>query len=118
MIANVKAAHLRWRKRMNSALGVWLFVGVVVGRGIWLAQDVIDRDAMLLGGAFASGLAAFLVGSLLTRMVLPKPDSKCPQCGHDFGGSDPNDDWLTWKCCPDCGFRLSNGSNEQEALIN
>ena len=114
MVANLKSAHRRWHKLMTRALAVWLIVGLVAGLATWFAQAPINRDSTLLGGVLALGVAIFFLGSMLTRILFPKPDTKCPQCGHDLQGSEPNEDWLTWKCCPACGSKLGNGTNEQE----
>ncbi len=113
-VASLKEAHLRWNSRMAWALGVWLIVGIVVGLGTWFIQKPMNRDEIMFSGVCGLGLATFFIGGMLTRMVFHKPDTKCPQCGYDWKGSDPNDDWLTWRCCPGCGLTMSDDANRHE----
>ena len=110
-VVSLKSAYRRWRKRLACSLGVSLIVGTVVGLGTWFAQAPRDRDSILLGGAGALAVGVFLIGGMITRIFLPKPETRCPICGYDWNGSDPGDDWLTWKCCPGCGLKMSDGIN-------
>ena len=113
-VTRLKEAHLRRGNRMASALGAWFFAGIVVGLTTWFIQNPLDRDSIMFGGVSGLGLAIFFIGGMLTRMLIPKPDTKCPQCGHDWKGSDPNDDWLSWKCCPGCGLKMSDDTGWHE----
>jgi hypothetical protein len=113
-VAQLREAHLRWNRRIAWALGISLTAGVVVGLGAWFIQKPIDRDAMMFGGVLAVGAGTFLVGCLLTRMISPKPDALCPQCGHNWKGSAPSDDWLTWKHCPGCSLPMTDDVGGRE----
>ena len=108
-VADLKDADLRWRNRMTWSLGVWLIPGVVAGVGTWFSQKPMDRDEFMFVGVLGLGFAIWFFGCMLTRMLFPRPDIKCPQCAYDWKGSDPHDDWLTWKCCPGCGLQISDG---------
>ena len=110
-VVRLKSDHHQWRKRLAWSLGGWLIVGTVVGLGTWFAKAPTDRDAIFFGSVAALAVGVFLIGALITRMFLPKPILKCPNCGHDLQGSDPTDDWLTWKFCPSCGLKMSDGIN-------
>jgi hypothetical protein len=111
-VTKLKSAHRQWRKRLAWSLAGWLVVGNIVGIGTWFAQAPRDRDAILFGSVAALVVGVFLIGAMITRMFLPKPILKCPNCGYDFQGSDPTDDWLTWKCCPGCGLKMTDGTND------
>ena len=114
-VASLKAADLTWRNRMNWALGVWLILGVVVGVGTWFSQKPIDRDETMFGGVLGLGFATWFFGCMLTRMLFPKPDIKCPQCGNDWTLSDEYPiNLLTWKCCPGCGLKMSDDAGWDE----
>jgi len=114
MTASLKRAYLAWRKRMWWSLGIWGMFGTVVGLGTWFAQSPIDRDSIMFGGVSALGLGVFLAGSMLTRAVLRKPETNCPQCGYDWQGSEASDDWLTWECCPHCGLKMDDCTEAHE----
>ena len=107
-VARLKEAHLRWGKRIAWAVWAWLIASIVGGLAAWFVQKPMDRDSIMLGGVLGLGLATFFIGGMLTRMFISKPETKCPQCGHDWKGSDPTDDWLTWNCCPSCGLKISD----------
>jgi F0F1-type ATP synthase assembly protein I len=111
-VATLKSAHSRWRERTALALTAEFIVGIVVGACTWFAQAPIDRDAVLVGGVLGLGATIFFIGSMITRVALPKPETRCPRCGHDWKGSVPVDDWLTWEYCPGCGLKLNNTSGE------
>ncbi len=110
----LKEAHFRWRSRMAWAISFSFIAGTVVGLGTWFMQKPMNRDEIMLGGVLGLGSAVFFIGGRLTRMIYSRPDIKCPQCEHDWQGSDPNDDWLTWKCCPGCGLAMSDDASWQE----
>ena len=114
-VAHQKEMAIRHCACLNWSLGASLIAGVLVGLGIWFMQKPMNRDEIMLGGVLALGLATFFIGGMLARILTPKPDTKCPQCGHDWRGSDPTDDWLTWNCCPKCGLKMSDaiGSHEK-----
>jgi hypothetical protein len=105
-VVNLKEAHHRWGKRMIRTLMVWLIIGIVVGLITWFTQEPIEHDSILFGGVLGLGAGTFFIGCLLSRLLMPKPDTKCPKCGHDWKGSDADDDWLMWKCCPGCGLKM------------
>ena len=113
-VVRLKEAHLRWGSRTAWAFGFCFIAGIVVGIGAWFIQKPINRDEIMFGGILGFGGAIFFIGVMLTRMVFPKPDIKCPQCGYDWKGSEPNDDWLTWKCCPGCGLSMSDDAGWHE----
>ena len=113
-VARLKEAHLRWGSRTAWAIGIWSIAGIVVGLGTWFSQKPMNRDEIMIGDVLGLGLATFFIGGMLTRILFPKPDIKWPQCGHDWKGSIPNDDWLTWKCCPGCGLTMSDDAGWQE----
>src|SRR5215216_107225 len=110
-VVRLKSAHRQWRKRLAWSLGGWLIVGIVVSLGACFAQAPRDRDAIFFGSVGALVVGVFLIGAMITRMFLPKPRLKCPNCGYNLQGSDPTEDWLTWKCCPGCGLKMSDGIN-------
>lgn len=113
-VTQLREAHLRWHGRIARALGISLTAGPVVGLGAWFLQKPIDRDAAMLGGVLAAGVGTFLVGCLLARMIYPKPDALCPQCGRDWIGTVSGDDWLTWKHCPGCGLPITDDVGGRE----
>lgn len=114
-IAALKEAVLRFHRRVYWALGAWLIAGVLVGLGTWFIQKPMDRDSIMLGGVLGLGLATFFIGGFLTRILFPKPDTKCPQCGYDWKLSEeyPNN-MLTWKCCPGCGLNMRDDTGSHE----
>jgi hypothetical protein len=119
MVASLKSAHLRWQKRSRWALVVWLgvglIVGIVVGLRWWFAEAPRDRDSKLFGGVLALVLGCAFIAAMLTRMLYPMPELKCPQCGRNWWNSSGEiEDWLTWACCPGCGLKLSDGIDELE----
>jgi hypothetical protein len=115
-VARIREAHFHWRSRVARAVGSWFFAGVIVGLTTWFLQRPIDRDSIMVGGVLGLGLVVFLVGILLTRMLLPRPDARCPQCGCDWTRESSSDapQWLTWKHCPGCGLNLSGGVAARE----
>jgi hypothetical protein len=115
-VARLKEAHSRWNRRMVCALGIWLIAGAVAGVGTWFIQKPIDRDATMFGGALGVGVGTFLLGCLITRMILPRLDAKCPRCGHHWEGDQSSEDWRTWNCCPGCGLRMTD-DKETESCI-
>jgi hypothetical protein len=113
-VARLREAHLTWHKRSMLFLGVWLVVGILVALGTWFMQKPIDRDGTMLGGVLALALGVFFIGCMFGRFRSPKPSPKCPQCGHDWEGSEHSDDWLTWYCCPGCGLTMSGDTRRYE----
>jgi hypothetical protein len=107
-VALLKAKAIRHGTHVFRALGAFLVTAVIVGVGTWFSAQPINRDD--LHGGLALGLAAstFFVLSLLSRVLCPPPKILCPKCGYDWRGSEPNDDWLTWSCCPGCGLKMSD----------
>jgi hypothetical protein len=65
-----------------------LIPGVVAGVGTWFSQKPMDRDETMFGGVLGLGFAIWFFGCLLTRMVFPRPDIKCPRCGNAWTLSD------------------------------
>jgi hypothetical protein len=115
-VARIRDAHLGWRSRLARAVGSWFFAGVIVGLTTWFLQRPIDRDSIMVGGVLGLGLVVFLVGILLTRMLLPRPDARCPQCGCDWNRESNADapQWLGWKHCPACGLSLGGDATKRE----
>ena len=113
-VASLKEAHVKWSKRMTRALAAWFVIGVLVGLGTWFLQKPIDRDEIMFSGVSALGVATFFFGGMLTRVIFHKPDIKCPQCGCNWKSSNPNDDWLTWQCCPGCGLTMCDDAGCDE----
>jgi len=113
-VARLKEVDRRRRQRIAAMLGFWFLAGVVAGLATWIAQEPVNRDSAMFSGALGFGLAIFFIGGMLTRLLIPKPDAKCPQCGQHWKGSDPHDDWLTWKCCPGCGLQMSADPGRHE----
>jgi hypothetical protein len=111
-VARRKALAIQHNRHVNSSLGASLIAGVLVGLGTWFMQKPMNRDEIMFGGVLGLGLATFFIGGMLSRMLMPNPEMKCPKCGHDWRGSDPTDDWLTWNCCPKCGLKMSDERTE------
>jgi hypothetical protein len=116
-VASLTAADFIWRKRTNRSLAVWLIAGSVVGVGTWFTQKPIDRDETMFWGVFALGFATWFFGCMLNRMLFPKPDIKCPQCGNDRTLSEEYPiNLLTWKCCPGCELKINDEAGWPEKL--
>jgi hypothetical protein len=131
-VARQKKMAIEHSARVLWTLGASLIAGVVVGVGVWFIQGPTDRDqevarrrdpfddfimhehqqrqqqqnrAARVGLALGLSGATFFFGCLLCRSRFPKPTAKCPQCG-DAWDQEGGDDWLTWECCPRCGFKM------------
>ena len=66
-------------------------------------------DSLDLECSIGFGAAAAFSGMMLFRMLFPKPDTKCPQCGYAWETPQQRGhDWLTWKCCPGCGLKMAD----------
>lgn len=111
------ASEFARQKKMavqHSARVIWIIValfvaGVAVGLGTWFIQQPIDRDDVHGGLALGLGAATFCFGCLLYRLLFPRPTAKCPQCGYVWESQqEGGHDWLTWKCCPGCGLKMSD----------
>jgi hypothetical protein len=113
-VARLKEAHRTWHKRLIFSLGVCLLAGILIALATWYMQKPIDRDATMLGGVLALGVGVFFVGSMCVVILIRKPSLNCPQCGYDWKGSVPTDDWLTWSCCPGCGLTMSGDTRHHE----
>ncbi len=111
-VARRKTLAVQHSTRVNCCLGASLITGVVIGLGTWFMQKPMNRDEMMLGGVMGLGLPTFFIGGMLSRMLVPRPETKCPKCDCDWRGSDPTDDWLTWNCCPECGLKMSDERTE------
>jgi len=108
-VARIIEAELRYRRRLGWTLGAWFVAGVVVGLATWFIQKPMDRDLTWFGAVGALGVGTFFFGGMLTRMLLRKPDTKCPQCGYDWKvKGESSENVLTWEFCPGCGLKLSD----------
>jgi hypothetical protein len=109
-VARLKNAIVQHRARIQWVAGISLLAGVVVGLGAWFIQQPGGRDGIHFGFALGLFAATFFVGGLLGRLLLPKPDAACPQCGCDWNLESENDvqRLLAWHCCPGCGLKLSD----------
>jgi len=112
-VARLVEAELRYHKRLNWTLAAWFITGVVVAAGTWFIQKPMDRDSIMFSGVCGVGLATFFFGSMFTRLLLRRPDTRCPRCGYDWRLS--QDGILTWEHCPGCGLKMSDdtGCHEQ-----
>ena len=108
-VTRLKQDELSYRSRLGWSLGAWFVGGVVVGLGTWFLLMPMDRDETAFGGVLGLGIATFFFGSMLNRLLFRKPESKCPQCGHDWKlNEEDSNNLLTWKCCPGCGLKMSD----------
>lgn len=114
-VSRLKQDELSYRSRLGWSLGAWFISGVVVGMGTWFSLKPMDRDETVFGGVLGLGVATFFFGGMLSRMLIRKPETKCPQCGTDWrlSGEDSKN-LLTWKCCPGCGLKLSDETSCSE----
>ena len=114
-VARLKKMAIHRSTRLNWILAACLIASVLVGLVTWFLQNPMNRDEIMFGGVLGLGGATFFIGCMLARMLIPKPDTKCPKCRYDWQGSDPTDNWLTWNCCPACGLKMSDdiGSHEK-----
>ena len=103
--------NARFMRTLNWMGSAWFIAGIVVGVG-GLFLELLSPD-----WCFVSGVATFLFGLIFSGFLLPRPPAnfhaKCPQCEYDWvpptitvrkGGHN----WLTWKCCPGCGLKMSD----------
>jgi hypothetical protein len=113
-VARQKKMTIQHLTRVRWALAIFIGAGVVVGLGTWFIPQPINRDSVHFGLALALGTATFLFGCLLCRVLFPKPDAVCPQCGCDWNVESENDVqvWLAWHCCPRCGLKMDNDFGE------
>jgi hypothetical protein len=88
---------------------------VAVGLIVWFWEPPADRDSTHFG--FALGLAgsAFFACGMLGRVLCPKPQAVCPQCGCDWDAESDNDSqaWRAWSGCPSCGLKMTEDSGKQ-----
>jgi len=105
-VARLKDDHRRWRQRIAAMRVLWFLAAFVTGLATWLAQEPANRDPAMFSGVAALMIAILVAGTLLTRVLFPKPQIKCPQCGQQWQRSDSKDSWLNWKCCPECGLQI------------
>ena len=113
----IKTATLQHDTRINRSLAALLIAGVAVGVGVWFLPRPIDRDELHFSLAAGLGLATFVFGGLVCRILFRRPRAECPKCGCDWNNESRNDihAWLTWSYCPGCGLIMSNDivSNEK-----
>jgi len=107
-VARLKEVDRRRRQRSAALLAFWFLSGVVAGLATWIAQEPAHRDSAMLSGVLALGLGILFGGSLLTRLLFPKPNINCPQCGRHWSGKISKNDWLTWTHCPGCGLQMGD----------
>jgi len=89
-----------------------LIAGVVVGVGIWFIQEPMDRE---WSSTVCVGMIIFVLGVALHGVLFATPNAgKCPQCGYAWDIQEDGRDWLTWKCCPGCGLKMSDDTSSQE----
>ena len=108
-VARLRKMTIANDARVNWTLAVSLIAGVVVGIGVWFIQRPMDRDDVHFGLALGLGLATFMFGGGLVRIIRgPMPKAKCPQCERawEIPGDEPV--WLTWNCCPGCGLKMND----------
>jgi hypothetical protein len=108
-VARQRKMTLQYRARANWAPGASILAGFGVGVASWFIRYQRPMDYLDLKCSLGFGLAAFFVGILLFRKLFPNPNAKCPRCGYAWeipgiGGHD----WLTWKCCPGCGLKMTD----------
>jgi hypothetical protein len=108
-VTRLKELHRRRRQRFTTMLAIWFLAGVVAGLATWIAQEPAHRDLAMLSGVLALGLGILFGGSLLTRLLFPKPNINCPQCGRHWSGKISKNDWVTWTHCPGCGLEMDEG---------
>jgi hypothetical protein len=104
----LKESHVIWRHKVNRSMIAWGLAGIAIGLVVWLTRGAADRDGEMFGVVFTLGISVFVVGCLLGRLLLPKPQMTCPRCQCNWAGSDPTDDWLSWHCCPGCGLEIGD----------
>jgi hypothetical protein len=108
-VAVQKRLTLHYRARANWALGISIIAGVVVGVASWFIRYQRPMDSLDLECSIGFGAAAFFAGFMLFRMLFPRPNPTCPQCGYAREvPRQRGQDWLTWKCCPGCGLKLTD----------
>ena len=115
-VARIKRAALQYNTRINRSLAAVLIAGVVVGVGVWFLQRPIDRDEVHFSLAAGLGLAIFVLGGLVCRMMFRRPRAECPQCDCDWNNESENNiqTWLNWHCCPGCGLKMRAGADLTE----
>ena len=113
-VARVIEAEFRYRRRLGWELGAWFIAGVAVALAAWFMQKPMDRDSIWFSAVAALGLATFFFGGMLTRMLLPRPDTRCPRCGYDWKLEGDSSNMLTWRCCPGCGLKMSRDTGCHE----
>lgn len=110
---------LQYRARANWALGISIIAGVVVGVASWFIRYQRPMDSLDVKCSIGFGAATFYAGLMLFRMLFPKPDATCPQCGYAWEvPGQRGQDWLRWKCCPGCGLSMGPAIRELQALCN
>jgi len=108
-VSRLKQNELSYRSRLGWSVGAWFVGGVVVGVVAWFLHKPMDRDETAFGAVLGLGLATFFFGGLFSRMLIRKPETKCPRCGTDWKLSEEDsNNLLTWKCCPGCGLKMSD----------
>lgn len=114
-VAEVKAAAARHNRLTAWVLGGAFLACVGVGLALWIVEPASDRDNLHLG--FSAGAAAmiFFLVALGGRMLFPKPEAICPQCGCDWNVESDNDTqrWMAWSCCPGCGLNMCEESQDE-----
>lgn len=108
-VARQRKLTLQYRAWANWAPGASILAGFVVGVASWFIRYQRPMDYLDFECSVGFGLAGFVVGIMLFRKLFSNPNAKCPQCGYAWeipgiGGHD----WLTWKCCPGCGLKMTD----------
>ena len=82
-IAQLRAETIRHSRHAAWVLGGAFLASAAIGLAIWFWEPARDRDNVHFGFAGGVGLTVFFLVGLGSRLLSPKPQAICPQCGCD-----------------------------------